>query len=241
MRCMITTTIMMGLFICSSQGTAAEPDAQPVQLEQSAYHLPVFKNEYVTVLNVNMPPGRGSDFHYHNRDQISVYLADYPKEARGRNLGGPIVTIRPSGNGPYAGDVSYNAYYTKPVVNLGINDNKEDKHMYMLATVLNSPKPYGFVPQTREVAGYTQVLDNDRVRGWRLVLQPGETAPAITQQAPGLRVVVRGGDIAEIAAGKRDRGMWLKSGDFFWQEPGATRSVKNNGKNPVEIVEFEFK
>jgi quercetin dioxygenase-like cupin family protein len=219
----------------------AADDPAPVQLEQSAYHLPVFKNQYVTVLNIDIPPGGASDFHRHDRDQVSIYLADYPREAKGREWGGPIKTIRPNGDGPYAGDVSFNAYYKDPIVNLGINDNQGSQHMYMVATVLNSAKTYGFTAETRDVKGYRQVLDNERVRAWRLDLQPGETAAAITQQAPGLRVVVHGGRIVEVSPGKPDRGEWLKTGDFFWQEPGAVRAIRNIGTTPVEFIEVEYK
>jgi len=30
-------------------------------------------------------------------------------------------------------------------------------------------------------------------------------------------------------------------GEFFWQEPGVTRAVKNTGTTPITIVEFELK
>jgi quercetin dioxygenase-like cupin family protein len=239
MKTMGTLLALTSWLVVSAAAGAADPP--PVQLEQSAYHVPVFKNQYVTVLNIDIPPGGASDFHQHNRDQVSIYLADYPKEAKGREWGGPVKTIRPNGNGPYAGDVSFNGYYKDPIVNLGINDTKGPQHMYMVATLLNSPKVYGFSPETRETQGYKQVLDNDRVRAWRLDLQPGETAPTITQQAPGLRVVVHGGNIVEMSPGKRDRGEWLKAGDFFWQEPGTSRAIKNIGATPVEFIEVEYK
>ena len=89
--------------------------------------------------------------------------------------------------------------------------------------------------------GYTQLIDNERVRAWRLVLEPGQTAAAITQKAPGLRVIIDGGEIAESVPGAPDRGMALRLGDFYWQEPGATRTVRNIGTTRVELVEFELK
>jgi hypothetical protein len=42
------------------------------------------------------------------------------------------------------------------------------------------------------VAGYTQIMDNARIRAWRVVLKPGEATGQITQTAAGLRVYVRG-------------------------------------------------
>ena len=41
--------------------------------------------------------------------------------------------------------------------------------------------------------------------------------------------------------GEPDRGMMLRLGDFYWQEPGATRPVRNIGATGVELGEFELK
>jgi hypothetical protein len=79
------------------------------------------------------------------------------------------------------------------------------------------------------------------VRAWRLVLEPGQTAATITQNAPGLRVIIDGGEIAESVPGEGDRGMALRLGDFYWQQPGATRTVRNIGSTRIELVEIELK
>jgi hypothetical protein len=52
-----------------------------------------------------------------------------------------------------------------------------------------------------EVPGYVQIMDNDRVRGWRLVLEPGQSASTIRQTAPGIRIVVDGGELVESVPG----------------------------------------
>ena len=85
------------------------------------------------------------------------------------------------------------------------------------------------------------MFDNERARAWRLALEPGQSVAAITQKAPGLRVVIDGGEIAEIVPDGPDRGQWLRLGDFYWQEPGATRGIRNIGTTRVEFVEFELK
>ena len=45
----------------------------------------------------------------------------------------------------------------------------------------------------------------------------------------------------QTAPGGIERGWGLRMGEFFWQEPGATRAVKNIGTTPITIVEFELK
>ena len=91
------------------------------------------------------------------------------------------------------------------------------------------------------VAGFTQVLDNARVRAWRVILQPGEKTGQITQTAPGWRVYVHGGVIDELVPGSAPRGMAVGAGDFMWQDAGHTRAVENSGSTVVEFVEYELK
>jgi hypothetical protein len=79
------------------------------------------------------------------------------------------------------------------------------------------------------------------VRGWRLTLEPGQSATAITQSAPGLRVVVDGGDLVEAVPGQPDRAMHVRLGDYFWQDAGTSRAVRNSGTTKLELVEFELK
>src|SRR5262245_46844481 len=98
-----------------------------------------------------------------------------------------------------------------------------------------------FSPAAREGAGYTQLFDNERARAWRLVLEPGQAAAAITQNAPGLRVIIDGGEIAESVSGEGDRGMALRLGDFYWQEPGVTGTVRNLGTPRIQLDEIELK
>jgi hypothetical protein len=109
-----------------------------------------------------------------------------------------------------------------------------------ISFIFNSPQPSGFTPGTRG-AGYAQVMDNERARGWRLVLESGQSVPAITQAAPGIRIVVSGGELVESVSGQPDRAMSPKMGEFFWQDAGVTRAVRNTGTTRLELVEFEIR
>jgi hypothetical protein len=61
------------------------------------------------------------------------------------------------------------------------------------------------------------------------------------QAAPGVRIVVQGGELVEGMQGKPDHKLNLKYGDFAWQDAGPTRTMRNAGKSTVELVEFELK
>jgi len=215
------------------QPALADDDGPPVPLEKSAYHVPVFSNALLNVLRVSVPPKRSSGYHTHSLDQFRVLVeeADLIGQVPGRPPGVPY-------RDPL-GTVTYTAYSKNPVTHRLINIGSTAFHNIVIT--LPETQSGRFAPGPREVMGYTQVLDNERLRAWRLVLEPGQSAGLISQQAPGMRVIVQGGEIVESVAGEADRGMLLRLGDFYWQELGGKRVVRNIGTSHLEAVELELK
>jgi hypothetical protein len=211
---------------------AAEVEHPPVPVEQAAYHWPVFSNEHVMVLRVYFPPGRGSNYHIHSLDQMSVQVEAGANA--GQVFGEPPTPARPG----VKGQVSFTAYSKKAFIHKSTNTAATPYQNIVIA--LLKPKPAGLTPAARP-DGYVQVFDNERARAWKLALEPGQSVGPITQSAPGIRVVIDGGEIAEIVAGQPDRGLGLRLGDFYWQEPGTTRAIRNIGTTRIEIAEFELK
>ena len=228
------------VLICGFAQPALAQNANPpvVPVEKAAFHVPVFQNEYVTVLNVFIPPNRASGYHRHSLDSVGVLLAD--AERTGQALGEKLMVAarRPRGS------VSFSYYSKKENIHNVATTGSTPFHNLVIAIMY--PQPGRFTAGSRaaavgDTAGYTQILDNARVRGWRLVLEPGQAAPVITQSAPGIRVVLDGGEIIESVPGQPERGMAPKYGEFYWQEAGIARAVRNTGMTRVEIIEFEFK
>jgi hypothetical protein len=209
-------------------------EEQGVPIVQAPFHLPVFKNEYVLLLNVTVPPGRNTGYHIHTNDSVSVNIeaADMTNQPLGEPQAGPPRHSR-------RGEPSFNAQSKQPPRTHKAS-NVGPTPFHNIDVLFQRPQPYGFTPGSRaDVTGYTQIMDNERLRAWRVVLEPGQKTAAITQQAPGLRVVLDGGIIAENVPGHPERGMFLKPGDFFWQDGGVTRAVSNTGATRVEFLEYE--
>lgn len=214
----------------------AQDDGPAVPIDKAPYHLPVLTNDYVTVLNIYVPPQRNTGFHTHSRDSVSVNVED--ADMTNQDLGQP--QPGPAQRAP-RGRATFTAYSREgPRSHRASNVGKTPFHNVSL--IFRSPQPGRFTPSSRaDEPGYVSVMDNERVRGWRLVLEPGQSVAAITQQAPGIRVVVNGGEIVERVPGQPERGMSLKLGEFYWQDPVVTRAVRNSGTTRVEVVEFELK
>jgi hypothetical protein len=215
--------------------TAQDVD-KPVPIVKAPYHRPVFTNDYVTLLDIYIPPGRNTGFHIHSQDSVSVSISP----ARQSNQVYGSDRVDPPGAGGEAGRATFTAYY-KDGTRTHRATNVDSIPFHNVSFLLNSRTAYKTTPSTRNAQGYTQIMDNERVRGWRVALDPGQTTGEITQTAPGLRVVVRGGEIVELVPGTAERAWWLGQGQYFWQDAGTTRRIRNIGAARVEFVEFELK
>jgi hypothetical protein len=222
--------LVASAFAIGPMALAAE---ETVPANRASFHVPVFQNEFVRVLNVDIPAGRSSGYHIHVPDLVTVIVEDSDSIAQELGRQPNPMAHQPKGN------VVYTRYRQGAVTHNVTNAGHSPYHLIGIE-VLDS-RPGRFSPSSRDVPGYTQVIDNEYVRGWRLLLEPGQSAAPITQRAPGVRVVVTGGEIAEIVPEQLDRGMLLKSGEFAWQDSGIVRAIENRGSTRVELVELEMK
>jgi hypothetical protein len=164
-----------------------------------------------------------------------------PASQTNQNYGSAEVSAPGSGGEGEPGratftDVTKNGPRTHKASNVGPTP------FHNISFILKNRAPAATAVSDRSgVKGYTQIMDNARLRAWRVALKPGETTGQITQAGPGLRVYVHGGVLAEIVPGSADRGMAPYPGDFIWQDAGQTRAVKNTGTTLIEFVEFELK
>jgi len=211
----------------------------PVAMDKAPFHIPVFTNDYLILLNVNIPPGRDTGYHTHYADSVSVNLV--PASQTSQTYGSSDVGAPGEGGDGEPGRTRFtNVTKDGPRTHRATNVGPTPFHN--ISFILKDRRGSGPTVSDRSgVAGYTQILDNARIRAWRVVLKPGEATGQITQTAAGLRVYVHGGVLAEMVPGSADRGMAPYQGDFIWQDAGQTRAVKNTGTTLIEFVEFEMK
>ncbi len=224
-----------GLLACLFAPATIAQNETPVQILKAPYHLPVFKNEFVTLLNIYIPPGRNTGYHIHDRPSLSVTVE--ASEMVNRTFGAPQPDpVQPA----QLGRINYVDYLKK--IRIHSEGNVGSTAFHNVSFIFNLDQPSGFAPSSRaEVPGYVQVIDNDRVRGWRIALEPGQSVAAITQQAPGIRIFLNADDLVESVPGQPDRAMHGKLGEFYWQDPGVTRGIRNIGTTRLEFLEFELK
>src|SRR5258708_1307240 len=83
-------------------------DSPAVPTAKAPFHLPAFQNDYVTLLNVYIPPGRNTGYHAHTLDMLTVIVEDADTTAQ--NLGRPQ---NPVAHSP-RGRLNFSAYGKQP-------------------------------------------------------------------------------------------------------------------------------
>jgi len=236
MRHVISASLFL-LACALAQPAFAQLEDKPVSMDAAPFHVPVFANDYIILLSINIPPGRNTGFHTHYADSVSVNLS---QALRTNQIYGSPEVSAPATGDPVPGRTSFtnvtkNGPHTHKATNVGPTP------FHGISFILKEQNSAGPAVSDRSgVAGYTQIMDNERLRAWRVVLEPGQATGRITQTAPGLRIYVRGGVLDEMVPESADRGMAPHDGDFLWQEAGQTRAVKNTGATLIEFVEFEL-
>ena len=130
------------------------------------------------------------------------------------------------------GEVLFTNYAKQPVVHQVVNVGSSD--FRIMGFEMFDFSPGRFSPLARPEP-YVSVMDNHRVQAWRLILRPGEAAPPMLQAAPGVRIVVQGGELVEGMQGKPDHKLNLKYGDFAWQDAGPTRTMRTRGNRSSSL------
>jgi hypothetical protein len=208
---------------------ANKPTVVPVK--NAAFHQFTFEDENMSLENVTLPPGVSTGYHSHDQDLVFVVTA-------GAKIKNQVLGKEPVELEFKLGEVRFAPYTKTPGTHQIINIEK-DNAMRLLAVGIVYPEPGRYAVSTRP-AKYELALDNDRVRAWRVKLNPGESAPSIKQTAPGARMVVTGGTVAEKRPGKPDQPIVLKNHDFMALVV-EERGIENIGNTPAEFVEIELK
>lgn len=227
------TFAVAALAFSVSAMAADRPASEPyASVEHATFHQLVFTNDDVAVLKNLYPPRGDSDYHVHPRDLFFVLVSAAHMSTQ--RPGQPLTEAQ---HQP-AGSVGYNLIATEPFVHRVINNDEQP--LAVVAVEIRRPTPSGSALTDRGDA-YVQILDNPRLRAWRVMLAPGQNVAALTQRANGVRIVVRGGLLRTQRSGVSDQTLAIENGDFAYQEAGETRTLHNVGKTTIELVELELK
>jgi quercetin dioxygenase-like cupin family protein len=191
---------------------AAAQVAAPVPVAEEPMHRVVFANERVRVIDAALPAGATSLYHVHDRDNLPIAVA------------GGRISVQPLGAAVAESDVALGAVsfaaggYTHRVGNVGPGEVRFID-VELLGAPSAMPTRRAAVPPLHEL-----VLENGRVRVYRVVLAPGQRLATHAHPGPAVHVTVRGGT----------------PGSHRWMRAGEYMGIANDGAAAFEMVEVEL-
>ena len=218
------------LYLMFATTWAQEP---AVDAKDEPHHRPKFVNEVVRVLDVEVEAGEATLYHTHSLDYPYVMLStsrlknDIPGKAQtDLNITAGLIGYYRASQGAYTHRFT----------------NVDDHPFRAIGIELlgNQPAGAGAAP-IMEHYGIAKVLDNERVRGYRITLLPGESIGPLMLPGRSVWVAQSPSAIEQSVNGGVATTISLSLAQFEWRDSAATYTVKNVGDKTLELVEFEFK
>ena len=220
---------LLGLITISIAAfTQSNSPQNPVEIKGEPRHHPKFENEFVRVWDVTVPVGDATLWHAHRNDNVVVTLA--PAKLHIETLGRDPVDAEWK-----FGEVRFSkATYVHRAMNVGTSPF----HNFTIELLKPAAAPTNTSPGNEALGEL--VLENDRVRVYRVSLAPGQTMAMHTHPFPGLQVTLTAANIEVTANGKAVQHP-VKAADISWRAVGVTHSVKNVGPTRFESLDIELK
>lgn len=214
-------------------GDSLPEDVVPADREPR--HVVKLSNEWVRVIDVAIPEGGQTMYHAHSLDY--PYLMITGVTLRNQIYGQPPKDMKIDAGAVGYYRASTQGTYTHRFINMGPGTFRAIG--IELLKPMQPPAPVDSpVPAS---SGVQTVLDNERVRAYRIRLEPGRSVGPVTIAGPGIRVAMGGGRIAEKVEGRYDAVFDLAPAQFVFRPGAATITITNTGTVPVELVEFVLK
>ena len=219
------TTLLLSLigFLCLSPQTS-------VPVEKEPRHKVKFENQYIRVLDVIFPPEYTTLFHTHANDNVAVVISGGKR--RVERLG-----EKPADGISKTGDASFQkATYAHRITN-----TDEATLHFVDVEILASPNLSKNITVRDKATGYQLILENERVRIYRLKLEAGQSTEFFTRELPNLTVVISPAKVQMESPKQKNRMEDFKPGEFRWWAGSTSHRLKNMGLTNFEAIEIELK
>lgn len=212
---------------------AFSQDETVVPAHQEPRHVPKLVNEWVRIIDVEIPEGEQTLYHRHSIDYPYIFVTSVTLENQ-------IYGQEPKDSQMQRGQVGYydiarQGSYTHRFINRGPGPFR--------AIGIELMKPAGgqAKPPLPPIPGAEIALDNERVGAYRIRLPPRTSIGPITIPGPSVRVSMGTGRIADDIAGSGRSTADLGPALFNFRDATVTTTLSNVGNVPVELVEFVLK
>ena len=226
---------MLAILLAQYGVARSQEDERVVAAHEEPRHVPKLENAWVRIIDVEIPEGGRTLYHAHSLDYPYVMISSVTLDNQVYGQEPKEVKVERGTVGYYR--ASTQGTYTHRFINRGPGTFRA-----IGIELLKPLQPGAAVSDPlAESAGLTTVLDTERVRGYRLRLEPGQSIGPIAVAGPGIRIAMTTGRVSEKAAGQHETLLELAPAQFVFRERPTTTTLSNVGDRPVEFVEFELK
>jgi quercetin dioxygenase-like cupin family protein len=221
---------LLAFHLLSFAFVAALPLQSPVPVLKEPRHIVKFENKYVRVIDASVPVGDATLYHTHGIDNVPVAVS-------GGQLKTQLIGQEATFSTVATGAVSYaRETYTHQITNVGKTHVR-----FIDAEILASPGGSKNIPPLENVTGNKLEIDNERVRVYRLILEPGQSTGIHTHKLSRLSVIVSKGKVAIESPNQKPEVVIFNPGEFRWQAGETTHTIKNIGATRFEMIDIEWK
>jgi hypothetical protein len=207
-------------------------DEKPVPVQADPMHKTVFENEYIRVIDVQIPPGKTTLYHTHVTPSVIVYLT----QSTNRSESWPDKEILLREISP--GQSRFAPYDEKPlshrVTNTGVG-------LFRVFDIEFLKKPSGQPPLEKIESPHIEThWDEKLVRSSSLTLEPSAEVEIPAHDYASLIVAISG-TLHLRPDGTAPSKSPLRWGDYQFHPARTKFAVRNTGKDKAEAVLLELK
>jgi quercetin dioxygenase-like cupin family protein len=221
---------LFAVVIFSVTGLGWPSIQSPVPVLNEPRHHLKFENEYVRVFDVVVPPGDTTLFHVHSNDYAYVGIGAATLKAEVFGSGTSQDLILKDGE----------ARFTKGPITHRVTNIASSPFRNITIEILKSQGAVGAsTPDTSP--GHSVVLENERIRIERLILEPGQSTNVHTHNLSALSVFLTNSRVQVTTPTGKPETIEYRPGDFRWRAAPVTHSIKNIGSTRFEAVGIDWK
>jgi uncharacterized cupin superfamily protein len=220
---------MLNLLVAALLSLVSLQEPAPVPANQEPMHPVAFRNEYLEVLHVRVPPGQTTLYHTHSHDRVAITIQE--ARLRAQEAGKPPQADAVWRTGDISALAAAGRPYTHRLTNVGST-------LFEIIDVESLSRPDG--PTVPPLAKPSAEVPSMRVYTWSLPAG-GAPSPQHTHERPYLILAVTDLDLVMTGADGQQRTEKVKAGEFHWVASRVTHTLGNAGRSDGQVVEIELK
>jgi hypothetical protein len=233
-RQLLRSGVCAALLCLACSGVIAADGERIVPANEEPRHVVKLENEWVRIIDVEIPEGEQTLYHTHSFDypyvlvtSVTLFNQLYGQEPQDVKMQAGFI-------GYY--DAAAKGAYTHRFINRGPGPFRAIG-IELLKSAPESAAPNAALPA---LSGVETALDNARVGVYRIKLAPGASIGPLTIPGPSIRVAMGAGKMVhEIEDAQTE--MRLAPAQFVFQPQTTTATFTNTGATELELVEFVLK